>query len=63
MFLTEQELIDLTGYHRPKSVRKWLDSNGYRYAVGADGWPRVLKESVYSRLLPNHRPEPRLNLA
>ena len=63
MFLTNEELRDLTGWKRPKHVMQWLNENGYRYQVGGDGWPRVLKESVYARLSASFKPEPRLNLA
>lgn len=63
MFLTEDELKELTGWKRPAKVKEWLDANGYRYQVGGDGWPRVLKESVYARLSASFKTEPRLNLA
>lgn len=63
MFLTEDDLKDLTGYQRPKQIMRWLSENGYKFAVAGDGWPRVLKESVYARLSHSFKPEPRLNLA
>jgi hypothetical protein len=62
MFLTDQELKDLTGYERPKAVRKWLDENGYRYDVAQTGWPRVLRDAVCARLGQPSKREPRLNL-
>lgn len=62
MFLTEAELTELTGYQRPKQIKEWLDRNGYRYEIDRHGWPKVLRDTLYSRfgVISN---EPRLNLA
>lgn len=62
MFMTEDELKELTGWKRPKNVMQWLDENGYRYQVAGDGWPRVLKEAVYASLSVTFKPEPRMHL-
>jgi len=61
MFLTRDELIELTGYHtRPKCL-SWLTVNGYRYHVASDGWPRVLRSAVVERLGGKQEaPEPQL---
>ena len=43
MFLTREELIELSGGRRPSSICAWLDGEGIRYALGRDRWPRVLR--------------------
>lgn len=63
MFLTEDELKELTGWMRPGKIKQWLDQNGYRYETSRDGWPRVLRDVVWARLGAPQRKEPRLNLA
>ena len=50
MFLKREELIDLTGYVRPRAQTKWLTTNGYKYEIAADGRPRVLKNVVEKKL-------------
>lgn len=50
MFLTRQDLIELTGaVKRPVQIR-WLRDRGYRFEVGADGNPKVLWSVVHARL-------------
>lgn len=41
MFLTRDEIEQLTGYRRPTRQISWLRRNGLRFFVGADGYPRV----------------------
>lgn len=62
MFLTNEELIELTGYKKAAYMPRWLKKNGYRFEIGADGWPKVLRTSVITKLGGSmaHR-EPRLN--
>ena len=60
MFLTEEELKELTGYKRPTSMRRWLAERQYRFEVDRTGYPKVLRDSVMSRL--NVETKPRLNL-
>ena len=62
MFLTDAELIALTGYQRPAFVIRWLSQYGYRFEIAANGWPRVLRAVVEARLGNLQRHEPRLNL-
>lgn len=50
MFLTNNDLTQLTGLKRPSAIRRWLKSEGFKYAVGADNWPRVLTSAVTARL-------------
>ncbi len=41
--LSADELAELTGYPSARGQRKWLDENGWRYAVARDGSPRVAR--------------------
>jgi hypothetical protein len=52
MFLTPDEISDLTGY-QPQSVShqcKWLDRHGFPFELSAAGRPKVLRVYVERRL-------------
>ena len=64
MFMTPEEVAELTGYKRPCDQIKWLEAERFGYVVGGDGRPKVVKELVLSRLaspVPQKK-EPRLRL-
>ncbi len=64
MFMTPEEVADLTGYQKPSAQIRWLQAEKFGYVVGGDGQPKVLREVVLSRLgsvKPNKR-EPQLRL-
>lgn len=64
-FLTPEELCSLTGRKRPGAIKAWLTAEGFRYIEGADGWPRVLRSVVLTRLGEKQPPkvrEPQLRL-
>lgn len=46
MFLTSQQLAELTGYVRPSAQRRWLAQNGIRFWVRADGMNAVLVDQL-----------------
>ena len=50
MFLTPDELADLTGYQRPRWQKVWLRDHGYPHEIDGQGRPRVLREFVQRRL-------------
>lgn len=50
LFLTQNELIELTERKLKRGQIAWLEANGYHYAVGANGHPRVLREHVQAKL-------------
>ena len=52
MFLNRDELLELSGCHHRRKVADWLTAAGYRFEIGADGWPRVLRAAVEAKLLP-----------
>ncbi|UQY33549.1 DUF4224 domain-containing protein [Pseudomonas fulva] len=65
MFLSQDEVAELTGYARPSAQIKWLKEQGFGYVVGGDGVPKVLREVVLSRLSVSgnkQKREPRLRL-
>ncbi|WP_367184436.1 DUF4224 domain-containing protein, partial [Ferrovum sp.] len=37
IFLTPDEVKDLTGFQRPSKQIEWLRENGFAYRVAADG--------------------------
>lgn len=50
MFLTKEEVADLTGYRKPSAQIKWLQVHQFAFAVGGDGQPKVLSQVVVNRL-------------
>ena len=58
LFLTCEELVELTGYQRQKSIIEWLNSYGYPIlGIAADGYPRVLREVLHERGLSTRAPK------
>lgn len=51
MFLTVNELRELTGYRRPSAQARWLTSHGWRFALNAVGHPRVARAYFERRLV------------
>jgi hypothetical protein len=41
MFLTPEQVADLTGYVQPAAQIRWLRKNGVQHYVRCDGRPRV----------------------
>ncbi len=50
MFLTHNELAELTERRTKSSQIAWLKVNGFRYVIGANGNPKVLREYVHAKL-------------
>lgn len=50
MFLTDEELIELTGYRLPSAQRRWLRTRGWRHEVNRMGRPRVARSYCEARL-------------
>jgi hypothetical protein len=51
LFLTRDELADLTERKQKGKVIAWLVNNGYKFDLAADGWPKVLRAAVESKLM------------
>ena len=46
LFLTPEELREMTGFCRPSKQIEWLRANGFSFRIAADGHPRVLASHV-----------------
>lgn len=64
MFMTQQEIADLTGYQKPSRQIAWLTAEKFGFVVGGDGHPKVLRDVVLSRLgaVKSPKKEPQLRL-
>lgn len=50
LLLTEEEIVMLTDYEKPKSQRNQLQKMGIAFEVGRTGKPKVLRQVVIGRL-------------
>ncbi len=50
MFLTKEEVAELTGYRKQSAQIKWLQVQQFGFAIGGDGHPKVLRGVVINRL-------------
>lgn len=50
MFLTAEELTDLTGLKRPRAQLVWLRANGWPVEEDASGRPVLLRSVVEARM-------------
>lgn len=48
MFLSHDDIVNLTGYKRSSCQIKWLLRNGIKYLTACDGKPRVLVSQIES---------------
>lgn len=63
MFLTPDELEQLTGYKTGKRQCRWLAAHGYSFDVRADGRPALARAVFDVRHMPTKRRPSALNLA
>lgn len=50
LFLTADELRELTGFKRPSAQARWLKSHGWPFEISALGAPKVLRGVAVARL-------------
>ncbi|NWA24082.1 DUF4224 domain-containing protein [Pseudomonas gingeri] len=50
MFLTAEEVAELTGYVKTYAQIKWLRAEKYGFAIDGYGKPKVLRQVVLGRL-------------
>lgn len=50
MFLTADDIRELTGYKMPSAQKRWLDKAGWEYVVSGFGRPKVLRAYAEQRL-------------
>ena len=64
MFLTEEEVSELTGYKRARDQVRWLERERFGFVIDGNGRPKVLREVVLARLrsVSSKRKEPQLRL-
>ena len=58
MFLSADNIGQLTGYRKPALQRRWLVQNGYSFDVRADGRPVVSLAQYEARHMPSRRTRP-----
>jgi hypothetical protein len=46
LFLSHEEVRELTGYSRPSKQAEWLKREGMYFRIAADGHPKVLLDHV-----------------
>ena len=46
MFMTRDELVEMTGARRSSSICQWLKDQKLPFRLGRDNWPRVLRSVV-----------------
>lgn len=46
LFLSETELVELTGYQRSKNQIRWLPEHCWPFELASGGGPRVLRDAV-----------------
>lgn len=65
MFLSDDDLFELTGYRRNADRRRWLKNHGWKFETNAiTGRPVVLRSYAESRLSGEViKAEPKLNMA
>ena len=51
MFLTPDELVELTGYKRPSAQARWLRDRRWRFELNAAGQPRVARAYLERRMV------------
>lgn len=51
IFLSKDELCELTDLRIPKAQMRWLQKHSYPFEISAAGKPKVLKTLVLNRLL------------
>lgn len=50
LFMTHDELIELTGFKTPNGHAKWLDKNRWRYVLTRSHQARVSREYFLERM-------------
>lgn len=50
MFLTKDEVADLTSHKRSADQSRWLRSNAIPFIIGGDGYPKVPKQSLLDKI-------------
>jgi len=49
VFLTRDELRELSGYKQKSAIARWLAENRYPFELDKDDWPKVPRIAVEAR--------------
>lgn len=61
MFISQQDVAALAGHSRPAIQARWLRANSIPFIIGGDGRPKVVRQTLLSRLDPV-QPDPELSI-
>lgn len=56
IFLTDEEMIEMTGYRQPAKQIRWLQKWRIRHTVNRDGRPKVTRAAVEGSETPKTTP-------
>jgi len=54
LFLTHEEIVELTGSPQRPRQCEWLRANGYIFDIGLDGRPKLARAAVLARQVPGY---------
>lgn len=57
IFISQQDVIELTGHPRPATQVRWLRTNEIPFILGGDGAPKVLRQTLVDKLKPQALPD------
>lgn len=60
MFLSTDQLAEMTGYRAHGKQARWLAENGYMFDIRSDGRPNVLHQQVIERQCKGARARPKV---
>lgn len=63
LFLSRDDLRELTGYVQTAAQVRWLVDRGWRHVIGADGRPRIMRAEAERHLLGSRSRTKELNLS
>lgn len=52
MFISQQDIAELTGHPRPAIQARWLRANAIPFIRGGDGQPKVARQTLLNKLDP-----------
>ena len=58
VFLTSEQLEEMTGYRNHAAQAVWLSDNGYKFDLRRDGRPNVLIDQIRERQCTNAKSTP-----
>lgn len=50
MFLTHEDLVELTGYKKPALQKRWMLDHGWPFVENAAGHPKILRSVVEKQM-------------